>query len=87
MSQVINELVRRLQKELGVTQLVVTHDMNSAYYIADRITFLYQGRVEFVGTPEELQNSKNELVQQFIHGRTEGPLEIDAADPTRKRDR
>ena len=87
MSQVINELVRRLQKELGVTQLVVTHDMNSAYYIADRITFLYQGRVEFVGTPEELRNSENQLVQQFIHGRTEGPLEIDAGDPTRKRRR
>ncbi len=87
MSQVINELIRRLQKELGVTQLVVTHDMNSAYYIADRITFLYQGRVEFIGTPEELRSSENPYVQQFIHGRTEGPLEIDAGDPTRKRRR
>lgn len=85
MSQVINELVRRLQKELGVTQLIVTHDMSSAYYIADRITFLYQGRVEFVGTPDELRASDNPLVQQFIEGRTTGPLEIDAGDPTRRR--
>lgn len=85
MSQVINELVRRLQKELGVTQLIVTHDMNSAYYIADRVTFLYQGRVEFVGTPDELRASPNPLVQQFIEGQTSGPLEIDAGDPTLRR--
>jgi len=87
MSQVINELIRQLQKELHVTQVVVTHDMNSAYYIADRITFLYQGRVEFIGTPDELKNTDNELVQQFIHGRTEGPLDIDAGDPTKRRRR
>lgn len=85
MSQVINELVRRLQKELGVTQVVVTHDMSSAYYIADRITFLYQGKVAFVGTPTELRESSNPIIQQFIEGRTEGPLEIDAGDPTRRR--
>ncbi len=84
MSQVINELIRKLQKELGVTQVVVTHDMNSAYYIADRITFLYKGKVEMIGTPEEIQNTNNPLVQQFIHGKTEGPLEIDAGDPTRR---
>lgn len=84
MSQVINELVRRLQKELKVTQVIVTHDMNSAYYIADRITFLYQGRVEFLGTPEEIQNSDSSIVQQFIHGRTEGPI-VDAGDPTKRK--
>ena len=82
MSQVINELQRKLQRELGVTQVTVTHDMNAAYYIADRITFLYLGQVEFVGTPEELRNSKNEIIQQFINGRTQGPLVIDAGDPT-----
>lgn len=85
MSQVINELVRKLQKEIGVTQVVVTHDMNSAYYIADRITFLYQGKVECIGTPDEIRNSDNLIVQQFIHGRTEGPLEIDAGDPTKRK--
>ncbi len=87
MSQVINELQRRLQKELGVTQVTVTHDMNAAYYIADRIIFLYQGRVEFVGTPEEIRNSENRIVQQFIQGLTQGPMVIDAGDPTEKKKR
>jgi phospholipid/cholesterol/gamma-HCH transport system ATP-binding protein len=85
MSQVINELVRRLQNELKITQVVVTHDMNSAYYIADRITFLYQGRVLCVGSPDEIRTSPDPIVQQFINGRTEGPMVIDAADPTRKK--
>lgn len=85
MSQVINELVRRLQKELGVTQVVVTHDMSSAYYIADRITFLYQGQVLFVGSPDEIRDSDNQIVQQFIHGRTQGPMVVDAEDPTAKK--
>ena len=85
MSQVINELVRRLQKELGVTQVIVTHDMESAYYIADRITFLYQGRVLMVGSPAEIRASDNEIVQQFINGRTQGPMVLDAGDPTQKK--
>lgn len=82
LSQVFNELVRKLQRELGVTQLVVTHDMASAYYIADRITFLYQGQVEMVGTPDEIRNADNPVVQQFIQGKTKGPLILDAGDPT-----
>ncbi len=81
MSQVINELVVRLKKELKVTQVVVTHDMHSAYYIADRITFLYQGRVLCVGTPDEIRHSSNEIIQQFVLGKTEGPMVIDAEDP------
>ncbi|MDH5656898.1 MAG: ABC transporter ATP-binding protein [Spirochaetia bacterium] len=85
MSQVINELVRRLQEELKITQVCVTHDMNSAYYIADRITFLYQGKVLCVGTPDDIKNSQDPIVQQFINGRTEGPMVIDAADPTKKK--
>ncbi|MCS7206285.1 MAG: ABC transporter ATP-binding protein [Leptospiraceae bacterium] len=85
MSQVINELIRKLQRELHVTQVVVTHDMNSAYYVADRITFLYKGRVEMIGTPEEIQKTDNLLIQQFIQGKTEGPLEIDAGDPTKRK--
>ncbi len=85
MSQVINELIRKLQKELQVTQVIVTHDMNSAYFIADRIAFFYKGKVEFVGTPEEIKNSPNPLIQQFINGRTNGPLEIDAGDPTTRK--
>lgn len=84
MSQVINELQRRLQRELGVTQVTVTHDMNAAYYIADRITFLYHGKVEFVGTPEQLRNCESGVVQQFIHGRSTGPI-VDPSDPGSKK--
>lgn len=87
MSQVINELVRRLQGELDVTQVVVTHDMQSAYYIADRITFLYQGQVEMVGTPAEIRATADPIVQQFIQGQTTGPMVIDAGDPTEKADK
>lgn len=82
MSQVFNELVRKLQTELDVTQVIVTHDMQSAYFIADRITFMYQGKVLMVGTPKEIQNSDNGIVQQFIHGQTRGPMVLDAGDPT-----
>jgi len=82
MSQVLNELNNKLRDELKVTQVVVTHDMNSAYTIADRITFLYQGKVRMVGTPDEIRHSNDPVVQQFIHGVTDGPMQIDAGDPT-----
>ncbi len=80
MSNVINDLVIRLQKELGLTSIVVTHDMQSAYRIADRISFLYEGQVLFCGTPTEIQNSPNPIIQQFIHGRTEGPMVLDHSE-------
>ncbi len=80
MSNVINDLVIRMQKELGLTSIVVTHDMSSAYRIADRISFLYEGKVLFCGNSEELQNSKNAVIQQFIHGRTEGPMILDHSE-------
>ncbi len=85
LSQVFNELVRKVQRELNVTQVVVTHDMASAYYIADRITFLFQGQVEMVGTPDEIRNTDNPVVQQFIQGKTKGPLILDAGDPTTRK--
>ncbi|PKA03856.1 ABC transporter ATP-binding protein [Leptospira ellisii] len=74
MSNVINELVLKIQKETGAAQVVVTHDMESAYMIADRISFVYKGAVVFTGTPDEIRNSPNELIQQFIHGKTKGPM-------------
>lgn len=74
MSNVINELVIRLQKELGLTSVVVTHDMSSAYMIADRISFIYEGEVIKIGTVEEIRNSNNPIIQQFIHGKTKGPM-------------
>ncbi|TGJ99312.1 ABC transporter ATP-binding protein [Leptospira semungkisensis] len=74
MSNVINELILRIRKQTGAAQVVVTHDMSSAYMIADRISFFYGGQVLFTGTPEEVQNSNNEFVRQFINGNTKGPM-------------
>jgi len=70
----INELILDLQERLHVTSVTITHDMVSAYKTADRIAMLYEGRIEEVGTPEQIQNSSNPVVQQFIHGRGEGPI-------------
>lgn len=80
MSNVINELVIRLQKELGLTSVVVTHDMSSAYMIADRIAFIYEGEVILCGTVSEIQNSPNPIIQQFIHGKTLGPMILDHSE-------
>ncbi len=80
MSNVINDLVIRMQKELGLTSIVVTHDMSSAYRIADRISFLYEGQVLYCGTPKEIQESPHPVIQQFINGRTEGPMILDHSE-------
>jgi phospholipid/cholesterol/gamma-HCH transport system ATP-binding protein len=70
-SDVINRLVRRLQKEFGVTSIVVTHDMQSAYAIADRIALLHQGRIRFVGTPSEVRAARDPVLRQFVEGTSE----------------
>ena len=70
----IGELIIRTAKTLGSTQIVVTHDMESANKIADRIAMLYQGKIIAVGTPAEIKKSKDPIVHQFITGATEGPL-------------
>jgi phospholipid/cholesterol/gamma-HCH transport system ATP-binding protein len=70
----INELILLLQKEMGVTSVVITHDMVSAAKVADRIAMLYEGRIVACGTPAEIERSPNEVVQQFIHGRADGPI-------------
>lgn len=70
----INELILSLAERLNVTSVTITHDMVSAYKIADRIAMLYQGQIEEIGTPEQIQNSDNAVVQQFIHGCAEGPI-------------
>lgn len=80
MSNVFNELILRLQRELKVTSVVVTHDMQSAYMIADRISFIYEGEVIFCGTPEQIKESKNPTVIQFINGSTKGPMILDHSE-------
>ncbi len=74
MADAINELIIRLREKLQVTSIAITHDMVSAYKIADRIGMLYQGKIIEVGTPEEIRNTSNEIVRQFIQGKAEGPI-------------
>jgi len=68
---VIDRLILKMDEELGVTSVVVTHDMGSAYRVADRISMLYDGRIRFVGTAEEIQASEDPIVKGFIEGRPE----------------
>jgi len=70
----INDLIIELQKKLKITTVAVTHDMISAYKIANRIAMLYNGRIIFDGTPNEVQNTDNPYVQQFINGKGKGPI-------------
>ncbi len=74
MADTINDLIVRMQKQLGVTSIAVTHDMQSAYKVANRIAMLYQGQIVAVGTPDEIKNSTNPLVHQFITGSSQGPI-------------
>ena len=67
----INRLIRRLQQRLGVTSIVVTHDMKSAFDVADRTAYLHDGRIYFHGTSAELQQSTDPLIQDFLLGRSE----------------
>jgi phospholipid/cholesterol/gamma-HCH transport system ATP-binding protein len=70
----INDLINNLQKDLCMTSVIITHDMVSAYKVADRIAMLYEGRIIEIGTPAGIQASENPIVQQFIHGRAHGPI-------------
>jgi phospholipid/cholesterol/gamma-HCH transport system ATP-binding protein len=65
-SDVIDQLVERLQNELGVTSVVVTHDVRGAFRVADRIALLWQAKIRAVGTPEEIVQSQDPAVQQFL---------------------
>lgn len=68
-SATIDQLMVRMREQLGVTGIVITHDMRSAYTVGTRIAMLYEGRVHAVGTVDEIQHSKDPLVRQFVEGR------------------
>lgn len=70
-SDSINQLIRRLQKRYHMTSIVVTHDMKSAFHIADHIAYLHEGRIYFHGTPGELEQSADPLIQDFMLGRSD----------------
>ena len=70
----INDLILDMQKKLGVTSILVTHDMASAFRVSDRIAMLLNGRIVKLGTPQEFKASEDPVVKQFIYGESEGPL-------------
>jgi len=74
MGDVINELIIDLRNTLSITSIAVTHDIVSAYKIADRIAMLYEGKIIFIGTPDETKNTNHPVVRQFIEGSAQGPI-------------
>ncbi|MCK5259677.1 MAG: ABC transporter ATP-binding protein [Candidatus Omnitrophica bacterium] len=76
MCAVIDRLILDLTRKLNLTSIVVTHNMESVFRIADRVAMLYQGKLLEVGTKQQIKNSKNDIVQQFIKGEIEGPIQL-----------
>jgi phospholipid/cholesterol/gamma-HCH transport system ATP-binding protein len=74
MADAINDLIIDLNSKLNVTSIVVTHDMVSAYKIADRIAMLYKGKIIAIGAPGEIKNTKDPIVKQFITGAAKCPI-------------
>jgi len=72
----VDSLIRELSDRLGVTSIVVSHDLASIFSISDRIAMLYKGQVQLLGTRQEFRSSGDPIVKQFINGEAEGPMEI-----------
>ncbi|GAB4147345.1 MAG: ATP-binding cassette domain-containing protein [Sphingomonadales bacterium] len=77
MADVINELIVERVKELGATTVTITHDMSSVRKIADKVAMLYGGKIIWQGPRDEIDRSGNDYVDQFIHGRGEGPIQME----------
>jgi phospholipid/cholesterol/gamma-HCH transport system ATP-binding protein len=76
MADVINDLIIDNSKQLGATTITITHDMNSARKIADKIAMLYEGKIIWFGDVKDMYSSSNSYLDQFIHGRAEGPIKF-----------
>jgi phospholipid/cholesterol/gamma-HCH transport system ATP-binding protein len=76
MADAINDLMIEMRQKLDVTSIAITHDMKSAYKIADRIAMLFNGKIVEAGSPEEIKDSSSLIVQQFIQGKSDGPIKI-----------
>jgi phospholipid/cholesterol/gamma-HCH transport system ATP-binding protein len=74
MGRTINDLILDMQKKLGVTSVLVTHDMSSAFRVSNRMAMLLKGKIIKVGTPDEFRASEDPFIKQFIYGESEGPL-------------
>tara|TARA_Y100000588_G_scaffold34135_1_gene33140 strand:+ start:1254 stop:2027 length:774 start_codon:yes stop_codon:yes gene_type:complete len=77
MGDIINDLIVKCVRELGATALSITHDMASARKISDHIAMLYKGKIIWIGKTEEIDSSGEPHVDQFIHGRAEGPIQME----------
>jgi len=77
MADVINDLIVKCVRDLGATAISITHDMASAHKIADRIAMIYKGRIIWAGPKDRIDHSGNPYVDQFIHGRAEGPIKME----------
>jgi phospholipid/cholesterol/gamma-HCH transport system ATP-binding protein len=75
-SEAINSLILDMQKKLKVTSMVVTHDMHSAYKVANRIAMIYDGKIIGVGTPDQIRQSTDPVIHQFVTGSVDGPIPI-----------
>ena len=76
MSDIISDLIMDLKAKLGVTSVVITHDMRSAFKIADYIAFLYEGKILMYGTPDQFRHTDNPYVKQFVDGSSKGPIQM-----------
>ena len=74
MSGVINDLIRELVTEMGATAMTITHDMTSVRAIADRVAMIHEGKIRWQGDVEEMDRTDDPYVDQFIHGKAEGPI-------------
>ncbi|MES1990160.1 MAG: ATP-binding cassette domain-containing protein [Pseudomonadota bacterium] len=81
MADVINDLIIASVKDLGATALSITHDMSSARKIADELAMIYKGQIIWKGPREKIDNSGNDYVDQFIHGRADGPIKMEVLKP------
>jgi phospholipid/cholesterol/gamma-HCH transport system ATP-binding protein len=81
MADVINDLIVSCVRQLGATTLSITHDMASARKIADYIAMIYKGKIIWHGPASQVDNSGNDYVDQFIHGRAEGPIKMEVLKP------
>ena len=79
----INDLIIEMRERLAVTSVAITHDMHSAYKIAGRIAMLYEGKIIQTGSPDEIKNTENPVVKQFITGSAVGPIKIEGVSRER----
>lgn len=76
MTSVIYDLLRNCVKEIGATAITITHDMAGAHKIADQISMMYQGQIVWEGTPDDMHNTTNPYITQFLSGEVSGPIQI-----------